>query len=232
MKITKITKITFISLIAIALVVLIIVFFYFRKFELYTIIPTVLTLVVVITTLLIASDIYKLESNKIIALNKIDREREIIIERITKVDDKKPKNKVTDTILLSLNRTQEYYTVNLSQAKSSYGWGISAVVFGFLIIIFCIWYVLQGNEANSAMVIISGISGVILEFIGGTFFYFYRKSISQLNLYFNVLMKIQDTMLAIELCDKISDDKAEYTKSINGIINVLMVRSSNTDTLK
>lgn len=68
--------------------------------------------------------------------------------------------------------------------------------------------------------------GIITDFIAATYFYLYKKSIEQLNMYFKELIKIQDTMLAIELCNKIDTQSKEYNESINSIIMELLKRSS------
>lgn len=68
--------------------------------------------------------------------------------------------------------------------------------------------------------------GIITDFIAATYFYLYKKSIEQLNMYFKELIKIQDTMLAIELCNKIDVHSNEYNESIKSIIMELLKRSS------
>lgn len=156
-------------------------------------------------------------------LIEIKTEREDILKRIT---DSKTSNNATATALLNLNRITEYYTINLGQAKSSYRWSIISIVAGTLTLGYCIWSFTSNSQSNMTIAVISGISSIIMEFIGGCYFYMYRKSLSQLNLYFKELLKIQETMLAIELCEKLADNPDTYANSVNSIIQELLKRTS------
>ena len=164
--------------------------------------------------------------NKNLELKKIEDEREDLLKRIKENKTTDKQTNATDTVLLNLNRITEYYTINLAQAKSSYRWSITSIVFGTLIIAYCIWSFTSRESSNLTMPIISGIAGIIMEFIGGCYFFMYKKSLSQLNLYFKELLKIQDTMLAIELCEKLKESVDIYPNSVNAIITELLQRNS------
>lgn len=156
-------------------------------------------------------------------LNNVHTERNEIIKRISQ---ETKKNGITDIILLNLNRLSEYYTINLTQAKNSYRYSIIGVCIGTLIFIYCIWSFIGNDNPNITVTIIGSIMGIITDFIAASYFYLYKKSIVQLNMYFKELIKIQDTMLAIELCNKIDTQSKEYNESINSIIMELLKRSS------
>lgn len=158
--------------------------------------------------------------DSIFDIEGLRKEREEIKERIQKQE-----NNVLDTIQLSLNQLQEYYTVNLNQAKSSYRWSITVIIAGFITLITGVWMFYFQKNANITLTIISGISGVLLEFIGAANIYIYNKSIKQLNTYFSELIKIQDTMLAIELCEGLEDEPKKLIIK-EKIILTLMGRSS------
>ena len=155
-----------------------------------------------------------------IALEKITTEREELNKKLSKDEDS-----VYNTIQLSLNRLSEYYTINIRQAKSSYNWSITAIVVGIMTLVIGIWLLYFSEKTNINLVIITGISGAIIEFIGASNIFIYNKSIKQLNIYFNELVNLQDTMLAIELSDKIEDPVTKAT-IIEKIILSLMGRSS------
>lgn len=163
----------------------------------------------------------KISTGKIgIDLEGLRKEREEIKKKFSQKQDD-----VFNTIQLSLNQLTEYYTINLSQARSSYRWSIAAIIVGVITLLSGIWFFYFGNNPNINLAIISGISGTIIEFIGASNIYIYNKSLKQLNIYFRELIAIQDTMLAIELCEKIEDsDKKSQIKE--KIIISLMGRSS------
>lgn len=162
--------------------------------------------------------------NSLFDVEGIRKENEKIKERIEKQE-----NNVLDTIQLSLNQLKEYYTVNLSQAKSSYRWSITAVMVGLVTLLVGIWILYFQEEPNITIAVISGASGILLEFIGAANIFIYNKSIKQLNVYFGELIKIQDTMLAIELCEGLSDSEPRKLLIKEKIILTLMGRSSYTD---
>ena len=154
-------------------------------------------------------------------LEKIKQEREKIIEKISEKE-----NNVIGTIQLSLNQITEYYTINLSQARSSYRWSITAIIVGLITLLAGAWLIYFQETPNVTVGIITGISGILIEFIGASNIYIYNKSLAQLNLYFRELINIQDTMLAIELCEKIDSANPKKLEITEKIILSLMGRSS------
>ena len=59
------------------------------------------------------------------------------------------------------------------------------------------------------MATISAIGGVLVQFIGGAYLHIYNKSLSQLNYFYDKLVTMQDTMLAIRLVDQIRDKERQ-----------------------
>lgn len=155
-----------------------------------------------------------------IDLESIRTEREELKKKFSEKQDD-----VFNTIQLSLNQLSEYYTINLSQAKSSYRWSIAAIIVGIITLLVGIWFFYFNINPKINLAIISGISGVIIEFIGAANIYIYNKSLKQLNIYFRELINIQDTMLAIELSEKIEDNDKRIAIR-EKIILSLMGRSS------
>ncbi|WP_437261301.1 TRADD-N-associated membrane domain-containing protein [Bacillus thuringiensis] len=158
-----------------------------------------------------------------IELEKLSEERE---QLKAKVQDKdiKVKNNVFNTIQLNLNQTTEYYTINKSQAKQSFRASIFAIIIGLTTLVVGIWFMFY--KENITMATISAISSVLLEAIGGMYFYVYKKSLEQLNFFYDKLEKTQDTMVAIELTNNISDDAKKMELQEKVILN-LIERSSS-----
>ncbi|GEL10804.1 hypothetical protein SAMN05192550_0144 [Flavobacterium glycines] len=186
---------------------------------------TVFSSIMFLITLISYTDIKIDNKGLTVELNKIKRDREKIIEQITQQE-----NNVFNTIQLSLNQITEYYTINLNQARSSYRWSITAIIIGLITLISGAWLLFFQTTPNITVGIITGISGIIIEFIGASNIYIYNKSLVQLNLYFKELLNIQDTMLAIELCEKIEDSNPKKLEITERIIISLMTRSSTKNT--
>ena len=152
-------------------------------------------------------------------MNDLKAERVVITQKIEteKVLD------IFHTIQLSLNQLNEYYTINKNQAKSSFRFSVFAIVIGLVTILTGIW--LQYLDiAKIEITYVTAISGLILEFIGGAYFFMYKKSLEQVNFFFGQLIKIQDTMLSINLANNIEnvDVKTEMNERI---ISSLLQRS-------
>ena len=135
--------------------------------------------------------------------------------------------KEEDSILANiqqiLDQATEYYEINKSQAKSSFTVSIAAMMFGFLIIavgILVFYFKVNPNVQTIAIILISGI---ITEFISGAYFWLYNKNIQQLNYFFDKLVKLQDTMLAVTMIDRV-DEKAQSDMLIK-VISVLITRN-------
>lgn len=154
------------------------------------------------------NDLQSLRAERIIITQKIETEKELDIFH---------------TIQLSLNQLNEYYTINKNHARSSFRFSIFSIVIGLITIISGVW--LHYLEiANIEISYISVVSGLILEFIGGAYFFMYKKSLEQVNFFFGQLIKIQDTMLSINLADNINNE-TKRTDMHEKIIVSLLERS-------
>lgn len=162
-----------------------------------------------------------------VELEKLSVEREELKAKVVQNEDKgvKVKNNVFNTIQLNLNQTTEYYTINKSQAKQSFRASIFAIVIGLITLVVGIWFMFF--KENITVATISGISSILLEAIGAMYFYVYKKSLEQLNFFYDKLEKTQDTMVAIELTNNISDNAKKMELQEKLILN-LIERSSNT----
>jgi hypothetical protein len=145
-------------------------------------------------------------------LESLHEERKDITGRLAS----KERPDILDTVQLSLNQLNEYYTINKSQARNSFSFSVSAVVLGLATTIGGIWMFYLGENPRVDLAAITSTSGILLQFIGGAYFYLYRRSLDQLNFFFSQLVKMQDTMLSIKLCDQIQSDdrKSELREKI------------------
>ena len=133
-------------------------------------------------------------------INSLRIERQEITKKIE--GDDKPS--IFNIIELSLNQLNEYYTLNKAQATTSFRFSIAAIVLGLSFILTGIALNYSGTKTIE-VTYLAGISGVLLEFIGGAYFFMYKKSLEQVNFFFGQLIKVQDTMLAINLADAIKE---------------------------
>lgn len=147
----------------------------------------------------------------------LKQERLAIQEKIRE----RTSSNIIEIIQLNLNQLDEYYTINKNQARNSFYTSLFLIFLGFLTITFAIVISLSNPNLNISIPVISGISGVLLQFIGGANFFIYRKTLEQVNRFYNNLIKTQDTMLAIELCRQIDDDEKKKNLMEKVVIDLL-----------
>lgn len=143
-------------------------------------------------------------------LDAIRREREEIEMRLNEMRSVQPKQTedIFDTVRLSLNQITEYYTINKSQARNSFRASLFAVVAGLLTIVGGVWIFYFQPHPDIKLTLISGIAGLLAEFIGAAYFNLHNKSLSQLNYFYEALVQMQNTMLAVKLCENLPEERA------------------------
>lgn len=139
-------------------------------------------------------------------LDRLREERNTIQERIS---DAPKSEDVIDTIQLNLNQLNEYYVINKSQARTSFGFSVFAIVAGLITIIGGVWIFYFQESPNFQLTAITSVAGILAEFIGAAYFYVYRKSLEQLNFFFMQLVRMQDTMLSVSLCEQIAPEERQ-----------------------
>lgn len=109
-------------------------------------------------------------------LSEIENKRIEIENNIKKSDG----SNVQDIIKLNLNQLDEYYTINKNQSKNSYKFSIFMILCGFVLItITIILYFIDPNRYTLS--IITGLAGLITEFIGATSLHLYKESTKHIN---------------------------------------------------
>ena len=127
---------------------------------------------------------------------------------------------VQDIIKLNLNQLDEYYTINKNQSKNSYGFSIFMIIGGFLLIVTTVIFGFI-NPDKYTLSIITGLAGLITEFIGATSLYLYKESTKHINEFIERLTFLQKIMLAIDLAERMPKRKKneQIAKIIEGLIS-------------
>lgn len=153
-------------------------------------------------------------------LEVLFKEREELSEKIDK------ENNVMDVIRINLNQLNEYYTINKAQAKKSFSFSVLMIIIGFIVIItvFFLWF---NGKLDLNITIISGVSGVIAEFIGTTSLLLYKENSKQIQIFFDKLSYLQHIMLAVELTERLNDEKKSEQVSviISSLIENTLIKS-------
>jgi hypothetical protein len=121
-----------------------------------------------------------------------------------------PKPRIKDVVLSniedSLGEIKDYYKINKEQARSSFKVSVIAMSVGFMVVVLGILLFYLYGYSGVGISSITVITSAFLNFMGGAYFYLYKESISRLNDFHDKLVRIQETMLAITLCDQIQEN--------------------------
>lgn len=117
-----------------------------------------------------------------------------------------------------LEKLEKYYEINQNHAKWSFWASLIAVGVGLVTVIAGIVLLYIKNSSDYGL--ITSASGVLTEFIAGGFFYLYNRNLKQLNLFYEKLVKLQDTMLAISIIahQMPGGEKSEAYKLLVGML--------------
>lgn len=112
----------------------------------------------------------------------------------------------TNVIELMINNVaelKEYYVISKQQANKSFSSALLICFLGFTVFISGIAVNYFGNQN---VVVYTTIAGSIVEIISGLFFWLYKNSIKQLNIYHQRLGTTEKYLTAMQLIEKMSKD--------------------------
>ncbi|MGC4796902.1 TRADD-N-associated membrane domain-containing protein [Micromonospora saelicesensis] len=157
-----------------------------------------------------------------------------ILEERAKIEEQIRESKGGDiysNLELNLNHLSEYYTINKSQARSSFRIGASAVILGFIAVLAGVALLYTDkNAASTSVPVIATVAGLLGQFIGAYCFYLYNRAAQHVTTFYGRLSQVQDTMIAINLCDAI-EEKQRKSMLIEQIIAALLSRAGHTSNI-
>lgn len=119
-------------------------------------------------------------------------------------------NEKRDVIALMINNNDEiteYFRISKSHAKSSYLFSIVASVIGLLFLGIAIYGVIAIKDVQ--LTIIGAVGGAVTEVVAGLVLWIHNKSAMQLNYYYDALHENEKFLAAINMADKLSEEKRE-----------------------
>jgi len=163
----------------------------------FDVIFSILSTVISSTSLIFIKEVFDRKQNH--QENKeIQEDAEKIIGDTFKSDD------VIDLMLKNVRELREYYIISKRQATNAFSASLIVCFLGFIVYIAGIAvFVISGENA----LLLTTISGTIVEVISGLFFWLYRHAIKQLNIYHQRLGTTEKYLTAIRLVDKMGQDK-------------------------
>ena len=121
------------------------------------------------------------------------------------------KDDVQEIAASQIGLLKEFYDLAIRQARHSFIWALVASMAGLVLFVFAVIFVLRSNETDVA--VITAVSGAIVEVIAGINFVLYGKTLSQLSTFHDRLDVTQRFLLANSLCERITGDLKDKTRS-------------------
>lgn len=119
-------------------------------------------------------------------------------------------------------KLDSYYSLNRLHLQFSFWASLSALITGLLILVVGISLMFNGASGLSGQLVTIG--GVLTQFIGAGFFLLYSKNLRQLNVFYDKLIRHQDTMYAMGLAmHQLPEDRRPDV--IESVISMLLTRN-------
>lgn len=142
--------------------------------------------------------------------------------RDTIANNENEKFDAIELMLLNMKEIKEYYILSKAMAKRSFLLSVFMCILGFIIIsasIVSMFFI----DVSFIQSIIPVIGGSVVEMIAGTSLVVYKKSLEQLNQYYESLHNNERFLSLVNLVNKLSSDKKDetYINIINNQLEVL-----------
>lgn len=114
-----------------------------------------------------------------------------------------------DVISLMINNVselREYYVISKRQANRAFSSTLFVCVLGFLIFVVGI---VAAAVTGRELALYTTISGCVVEIISGLFFWLYRNTTAQLNIYHERLGRTEKYLTALQVTEKMSQGKQD-----------------------
>ena len=115
---------------------------------------------------------------------------------------------IIELMIANMKEINEYYVLSKRMTRQSFILAVCMCIGGFMIISVSVAFILINNlEAKEA--IIPVISGAVIEAIAATTLIVYKKSLEQLNRYYDALHNNEIFLSSVNLVSKISTDRRD-----------------------
>ncbi|CAG5067284.1 hypothetical protein DYBT9623_00004 [Dyadobacter sp. CECT 9623] len=105
-------------------------------------------------------------------------------------------------------KVESYLNRNLIQVRWIFIWTVLVMIVGFLIVGYGIFKLFLGDiQLNAA--ILAAISGLLIEFLGGSFLIIFKSSMQQAKDYVTVLERINAVGMSVQILDSIRPEEAQ-----------------------
>lgn len=159
------------------------------------------------------------ESKKI---EKLDEDASREEKEFSEIAPEKRALRAEKMFRMNQKELMRYYDMNLAQTKFLSGLGIMMIIFGVLIVAASL-YMYMSSDADTVLLFVGSLSGIVVDFIGAIFIKMYTKNIEAAVKFHAKFAESNNLLLANSIANKIENvDLREQTLSdiSKGIITV------------
>lgn len=131
-------------------------------------------------------------------------------------------------VQINVSNLAQYYALVKIHTDNSFKVSLVTGLVGFTLIMLGILFGFFTNTRETAIAYIAAGSGVITEFIAGTFFFLYNRTVRQLKDYHDSLISVQNILLSFKIIGDLTDesDKAKIvSRMLVSLVESPKVRS-------
>jgi hypothetical protein len=168
-------------------------------------------------------------SGKMIVDKKVSINEETEVKKAVETAIKQFDELESDDVLKLMRRNvaelREYYTIHKQQARKSFTSALIICFLGFILFVTGVIVVYLTDNKN--VIVWTTLSGAIVEIVSGLFFWLYSKSLKQINIFHESLLKSEKFLTAIQLTERLSVENRDTLYS--HIIKTVIHQNENTD---
>jgi nitrate reductase gamma subunit len=170
-----------------------------------------------VVLLLVAGAVYLVDRR----VRSANARRERIIDQARELAEKNPEHSKY-AWQLARTRLEAYFDKNLFQVNLVFWLSVVVMTAGFVVVLWGITQAANSRTVQTPGTIsaseIATIAGVITQFLGATFMVIYRSTMTQANDFMNVLDRINNVGMAVQVLDQIPDQPPELKNEVRAKI--------------
>jgi len=179
-----------------------------------------ITIIMISTILTIL--LMKLESRESERTAHIEKTRTEILENKTKAQK--------DILMLmfeNMDEIREYFAISKKHVKFSFWLTVLSCFFGGALLTLAVYHAMVNPDIQPA--IIAFVAGAVVELFAATSLVVHKKSIGQLNYYYNALHNNEMFLSTVNLVSNLKEEKQDdtYIKIIENELNVRLSQASS-----
>jgi len=180
---------------------------------------SLLTGVLVTAFSAVATLVLKQKSDKsLIIRDEMEIKKEVDASRLRLHEGAKD---VVTLMINNVSELREYYVISKRQANRAFSSTLIICILGFIVFVAGI---VVNVLSMQDVIVYTTISGCIIEVISGLFFWLYKSTNTQLNLYHGRLGATEKYLTAMQLAEKMSPEKKD--EIYRYIIEVILIDNS------